>query len=133
MISAVRWLPLMLLATLLSGVSLVRAEIPVLTSTAVHCTHSAALLRCNDGRGGYYGMARLGDDLFLRGYDAASGLSWAQTSTRFGRVQFFSGVSDDGNVWIGMTRQFGWNIISRFSTSGGERGRVSCNRLKGCD
>ncbi|ACO79092.1 hypothetical protein AvCA_29230 [Azotobacter vinelandii CA] len=133
MANTVRLLPSLFLSLSLSGIAPAGAEIPVLSGVAVRCTRSATLLHCDDGRGGHYGMARRGNDLFLRGYDAASGLFWAQTSTRFGRVQFFSGVSSDGNLWIGMSRQLGWNVISRFSTSAGDRGRVSCNRLKGCD
>ncbi|WP_236614285.1 hypothetical protein [Stutzerimonas azotifigens] len=126
------------LALLLFGVSLMntsaaRAEIPVLSSFINPCTRSAMLLHCKDGRGGYYGVAQWGNDMFLRGHDGGSGLSWAQTNTRFGRVQFFSGVSSDGNVWVGRTRLIGWNAISRFSTSSGDQGRISCNRLKGCD
>lgn len=126
-----------LLPLLLPGLSLTstfaRAEIPVLFENVSKCTRSATLLHCVDGRGSYYAMAQSGNDLLLRGYDATSGLSWRQTSTRFGRIHFFSGMSSDGKVWVGKTRRFGWNVISRFSTSDGDRGRVSCNRLKGCD
>lgn len=128
-----RLLSPLLLALSMVGSADVKAEIPPLSGPAPECTRSATILHCKDGLGGYYGIAQRGSDLFLRGYDAASGLSWAQTNTRLGRFQFFSGASSDGNVWVGMTRQFGWNVISRFSTSSGDRGRVSCNRLKGCD
>ena len=83
--------------------------------------------------GGWYGVAVQGNDTLMRGYDPVSGLSWAQTSTRLGRMQFFSGLTSDGNLWLGRTRQLGWNVISRFSTSQGDRARTSCNRVAGCE
>ncbi|WP_409277201.1 hypothetical protein [Pseudomonas defluvii] len=75
----------------------------------------------------------LGNTGRLRGFDAGSGLTWAQTTTRHGRLHFFTGLSSDGSVWAGLARPFGWNVITRFSTSSGGQGRLSCNRLKGCD
>ena len=110
------------------------AEIPRLDGLAsANCVRSATLLHCDDGHGGYYGMALQGNDVLLRGHDGVTGLSWAQTSTNFGRVQLLGGISSDGNIWYGVSRSFGWNIISRISSSSGERSRVTCNRVKGCD
>ncbi|ANY88425.1 MULTISPECIES: hypothetical protein [Pseudomonas] len=120
------WLPL-------TGVPLAHAELPMIGGATLHCVRSATLLRCTDSQGGYYGMAQRGNDLFLRGFDAGSGLTWAQTTTRHGRLHFFTGLSSDGNVWSGLARPFGWDVITRFSTSSGGQGRLSCNRLKGCD
>lgn len=127
-----RWGLLMLVASL-SGLSCAYAEVPVLSGAQVHCTRSAMLMHCTYGQEGYYAFEQRGNNLWLRGHDAATGLSWAQTNTRFGRVQFFTGQSSDGNVWVGLSRQIGWTSVSRFSTSSGDRGRVSCNRLTGCD
>ena len=110
------------------------AEIPRLDVLAsANCVRSATLLHCDDGHGGYYGMALQGNDIFLRGHDGVTGLSWAQTSTSLGRVQLLGGISSDGNIWYGVSRSFGWNVISRISSSSGERSRVTCNRVKGCD
>jgi len=97
------------------------------------CIYSDQLLRCSDGAGGYYSMAQRGKDLFLRGQDGASGIYWAQTNSGYGRLQFFSGISSDGKVWSGISRRFGWNQISRFSTSDGQNNRLSCNRVSGCE
>lgn len=119
-------------ALLLMPASFVQAAIPSLTP-ANTCVRSAFVLRCQDGRGGWYGVAVQGNDTLMRGYDPVSGLSWAQTSTRLGRLQFFSGLTSDGNLWLGRSRQLGWNVISRFSTSQGDRGRTSCNRVAGCE
>ena len=85
------WLPL-------TGVPLAHAELPMIGGATLHCVRSATLLRCTDNQGGYYGMAQRGNDLFLRGFDAGSGLTWAQTTTRHGRLHFFTGLSSDGNV-----------------------------------
>lgn len=109
-----------------------QAAIPSL-KPANTCVRSAFLLRCQDGQGGWYAVAVQGSDTLMRGFDPASGLSWAQTSTRLGRLQFFSGLTSDGEVWLGRTRQLGWNVISRFSTSQGDRARTSCNRVAGCE
>ncbi|MDT3721686.1 hypothetical protein [Pseudomonas oryzihabitans] len=119
-------------ALLMMPLGFVQAAIPSLKPTA-SCVRSAFLLHCRDGQGGWYGVAVQGNDTLMRGFDAASGLTWAQTSTRLGRLQFFSGLSSDGNLWLGRTRQLGWNVISRFSTSQGDRARTSCNRVAGCE
>jgi len=78
-------------------------------------------------------MAQHGKDLLLRGQDGASGVYWVQTNSEYGRLQFFSGISSDGKVWSGISRRFGWNQISRFSTSDGQNNRLSCNRISGCE
>jgi hypothetical protein len=109
-----------------------QAVIPSL-KPANTCVRSAFVLRCQDGQGGWYGVMVQGNDTLMRGYDPVSGLSWSQTSTRLGRLQFFSGLTSDGNLWLGRTHQLGWNVISRFSTSQGDRARTSCNRVAGCE
>ena len=120
-------LPLFLLPTLS------QAALPIPLGPLPHCTRSATLMHCNDGQGGFYGMAIQGNDLYLRGHDGLTGLGWAQTSTRFGRLLLLSGISGDGTVWFGFGRRMGWNVLNRLSTSAGDRIRLSCNRLKGCD
>ena len=108
------------------------AAIPSL-KPANTCVRSAFVLRCQDRQGGWYAVEVQGNDTLMRGFDPVSGLTWAQTSTRLGRLQFFSGFTSDGQVWLGRTRQLGWNVISRFSTSQGDRARTSCNRVAGCE
>ncbi|MEH3024096.1 MAG: hypothetical protein PGN19_15335 [Pseudomonas oryzihabitans] len=122
----------LLSAVLLMPCCIAQAAIPSL-KPANSCVRSAFVLRCQDGQGGWYGLTVQGNDTLMRGFDAASGRSWAQTSTRLGRLQFFSGLTSDGQVWLGRTRQLGWNVISRFSTSQGDRARTSCNRVAGCE
>jgi len=97
------------------------------------CVYSDQLLRCTDGAGGYYAMAQRGKDLLLRGQDGPSGIYWLQTNSQYGRLQFFIGISSDGKVWSGISKRFGWNQISRFSTSDGQDNRLSCNRVSGCE
>jgi len=96
------------------------------------CLSGGQLLRCTDAAGGYYAMAQQDKDLFLRGQDGASGLHWVQTNSQYGRWQFFSGFSSDGKAWSGISRRFGWNQISRFFTSDGQKSRLTCNRISGC-
>jgi len=96
------------------------------------CVYSDRLLRCTDGEGGYYALAQQGQELLLRGLDGGSGLYWVQTNSQYGKWQFFTGLSSDGKVWTGLSRRFGWNQISRFSTSDGQKSRLSCNRISGC-
>ncbi len=103
-----------------------------LPGDAMRCTRSATLLNCTDRFGNHYGIVQQGNDTLMRGYDVISGLSWAQTSTTYGRLQLFTGVSADGQVWFGSSRRIGWNVVSRLSSSKGERDRVNCNRLSGC-
>jgi len=122
----------LLTAALLLPFGAAQAAIPSLTP-ANACVRSAFILRCQDRQGGWYAVAVQGNDTLMRGYDPGSGLSWAQTSTRLGRLQFFSGLTNDGNLWLGRTHQLGWNVISRFSTSQGDRARTSCNRVSGCE
>jgi len=117
---------------LLAVTRAVQAEIPILSSQRMHCTRSATLLHCSDGRGSFYAVAQQGNQFYLRGFDARSGLSWAQTLTRLGRIQYFAGASSDFNLWTGSGRRIGWNQVNSFTTGDGERGQVSCNRLRGC-
>ncbi|SHM41063.1 hypothetical protein [Phytopseudomonas punonensis] len=103
-----------------------------LPGDAMRCTRSATLLNCTDRFGNHYGIVQRGNDTLMRGFDVISRLSWAQTSTTYGRLQIFTGVSADGQVWFGSSRRIGWNVVSRLSSSQGERDRVNCNRLNGC-
>ncbi|AEF22189.1 hypothetical protein [Pseudomonas fulva] len=103
-----------------------------LPGDAMRCTRSAMLLNCTDRFGNHYGMLQQANDTLMRGFDVISGLSWAQTSTTYGRLQIFTGVSADGEVWFGSSRRIGWNVVSRLSSSQGDRDRVNCNRLNGC-
>jgi hypothetical protein len=109
------------------------AEIPILKKSTMRCLRSAQLMACADKLGTHYTVALQGSDTFIRGYDAATGQSWAQTGTRFGPVQFLSGVSSNGQLWIGSNRRVGWTAITRLSTSDGDQARLMCNRLSGCN
>lgn len=104
----------------------------MLPGDAMRCTRSATLLNCTDRFGNHYGIAQQGSDTLMRGFDAISGHTWAQTSTTYGRLQLFTGVSSDGQLWVGSSRRIGWNVVGRLSSSSGERDRVNCNRLSGC-
>lgn len=103
-----------------------------LPGDAMGCTRSATLLNCTDRFGNHYGIAQRGNDTLMRGFDAISGQTWAQTSTTYGRLQLFTGVASNGELWVGSSRRIGWNVVSRFSSSNGERERVNCNRMMGC-
>ena len=103
-----------------------------LPGDAMRCTRTATLANCSDRFGNHYGIVQRGGDTLMRGFDVISGLTWAQTSTTYGRLVLFTGVSSDGEVWFGSSRRIGWNAVSRLSSSQGERERVSCNRISGC-
>lgn len=103
-----------------------------LPGDAMRCTRSATLVNCSDRFGNHYGIVQQGSDTLMRGFDAISGQRWAQTSTTYGRLQLFTGISSNGELWVGTSRRIGWNVVSRFSSSKGERGRVNCNRMIGC-
>lgn len=103
-----------------------------LPGDAMRCTRSATLLNCADRFGNHYGIAQRGNDTLMRGFDTISGQTWAQTSTTYGRLQLFTGVASNGELWVGSSRRIGWNVVSRLSSSNGERERVNCNRMMGC-
>ncbi|GLX14805.1 hypothetical protein Pstr01_30440 [Pseudomonas straminea] len=125
-------MPRLFAAVLLCCLTLSAQAAFTLPGDAMRCTRSATLLNCSDRFGNHYGMRQQGSDTLMRGFDVISGLSWAQTSTTYGRLQIFTGVSADGEVWFGSSRRIGWNVVSRLSSSQGERDRVNCNRLNGC-
>lgn len=108
------------------------AEIPMLNNS-MNCVRSATILYCANSTSSYYSVAVRGNDTFARGYDVATDQSWVQTSTGFGRFQFFSGVSDKGVIWVGSNRRIGWTAVTRLSTSDGDQTRFVCNRLVGCN
>lgn len=109
------------------------AEMPMLNNP-LHCLRSALILACvNESSGSHYAIAQQGNHTYIRGYDAALGQTWVQTITRFGRFQFFSGVSSSGVIWVGSNRRIGWTAMTHFSTSAGDQARFICNRLTGCN
>jgi hypothetical protein len=107
--------------------------LPIPFGRDMQCLRSLSVMVCDDERGNFYGIARHGADTFFHGREMASGRTWAQTSSRYGALEILVGLSSDGQVWLGTSRCIGWDVISRFSTSDGDRSRVVCNRLRGCD
>lgn len=108
------------------------APLPFPGEEPAHCAWSATVLACMDDSGNLYSVATQGHDTYLRGVEASSGRRWAQTGTRYGSLTFFSGVASDGQVWVGTSRGIGWTNISRFSSSTGDSGRLTCGRVSGC-
>lgn len=97
-----------------------------------NCTRSANLLACDDRQGSYYGVQTQGGTIYLRGYDAPSGRRWAQTTSRYGLLNFYTGIASDGEAWVGYSRRVGWTTLNRVSSSSGQRFSLRCNRLNGC-
>ncbi len=96
------------------------------------CTRSANLLACVDHDGNAYSVNTVGSTLYLRGFEVAGKRYWAQTSSRYGQLTFFTGLASDGEAWVGYTRRVGWTTINRFSSSGGSSGKFTCSRITGC-
>lgn len=97
-----------------------------------NCTRSANLLACSDGSGNYYSVATVGKTVYLRGFEADSRRTWAQTNSRYGQLTFFTGLASDGESWVGYSRRVGWTTINRFASSGGSKGSFTCARVGGC-
>lgn len=97
-----------------------------------NCTRSANLLACVDGQGNTYSVATAGNTIYLRGFEAFSRRYWAQTSSRYSQLTFFTGLASDGESWVGYSRRVGWTTINRFSSSGGSAGTFVCGRMNGC-
>ncbi|WP_410479013.1 glutamine synthetase [Pseudomonas sp. zfem002] len=123
-------LPPLLWITLLCSVASAHAAMP--RSEPAHCTRSANLLACSDRDGSYYSVQTQGATTYLRGYDAPSQRRWAQTSSRYGQLTFYTGLASDGEAWVGYSRRVGWTTLNRVSSSSGQRFSVRCNRLTGC-
>ncbi|MGO4001615.1 MULTISPECIES: hypothetical protein [Pseudomonas] len=96
------------------------------------CTRSANLLACVDPQGNAYSIATAGDTTYTRGYEQLGKRYWAQTSSRYGQLTFFTGLASDGEAWVGYSRRVGWTTLNRFSSSGGSSARFTCSRLTGC-
>lgn len=126
----------LLASSLLLAAPLAHAEgaapLPFPGMATAACAWLANVLACMERDGSHYSVATLGRDTYLRGFDAASGLDWAQTGTRYGKTTFFSGVSSDGQVWIGSSRGIGWTSISHLSSSSGGQAKLNCGRVSGC-
>ncbi|MGE8065738.1 glutamine synthetase [Pseudomonas sp. NPDC089569] len=121
-------LKLSLLSVSLLVAGAVQAQVPTLAT----CTRSANLLACVDGEGNAYSVNTAGSTIYLRGFEAAARRYWAQTSSRYGQLTFFTGIASDGEAWVGYNRRVGWTTINRFSSSGGTGGKFTCNRISGC-
>lgn len=106
----------------------VSAQSPVLAN----CTRSANLLACVDGQGNAYSVMTAGNTLYLRGFEVTGRRYWAQTTSRYGQLTFFTGIASDGESWVGYSRRVGWTTINRFSSSGGSNGKFLCGRISGC-
>lgn len=97
-----------------------------------HCTRSANLLACRDAAGNAYGVATVGKTIYLQGFEVTGKRYWAQTSSRYGQLTFFTGIASDGEAWVGYSRRVGWTTVNRFSSSGGLSRKFTCDRLVGC-
>lgn len=97
-----------------------------------HCTRTANLLACSDALGNGYSVFSAGDTLYLRGYEVQGKRTWAQTNSRYGHLTFFTGLTSDGEAWVGYSLRVGWTTINRFASSSGDKGKFSCNRMGGC-
>lgn len=104
------------------------AQSPMLAN----CTRSANLLACVDGQGNAYSVMTAGNTLYLRGFEVTGRRYWAQTTSRYGQLTFFTGIASDGESWVGYSRRVGWTTINRFSSSGGSTGKFLCGRISGC-
>ncbi|MCQ6256061.1 glutamine synthetase [Pseudomonas sp. Q11] len=104
------------------------AQSPMLAN----CTRSANLLACVDGQGNTYSVMTAGNTLYLRGFEVIGRRYWAQTTSRYGQLTFFTGVASDGESWVGYSRRVGWTTINRFSSSGASTGKFVCSRISGC-
>jgi hypothetical protein len=105
------------------------AQAPNLLAT---CTRCANLLSCVDAEGNAYSVATAGSTTYLRGFEVIGKRYWAQTSSRYGQLTFFTGLASDGEAWVGYTRRVGWTTINRFSSSGGTSAKFTCSRITGC-
>ncbi|UWF49328.1 glutamine synthetase [Pseudomonas sp. N3-W] len=104
------------------------AQIPPLAK----CTRSANLLACVDADGNAYSVNTVGSTIYLRGFEVIGKRYWAQTSSRYGQLTFFTGLASDGEAWVGYSRRVGWTTINRFSSSGGSSAKFTCSRIAGC-
>ncbi|MGY2199808.1 glutamine synthetase [Pseudomonas gingeri] len=117
-----------LLSLLLVAAS-VSAQIP---GPLTNCTRSATLLACKDAAGNAYGVATVGKTIYLQGFEVIGKRYWAQTSSRYGQLTFFTGIASDGEAWVGYSRRVGWTTQNRFSSSGGLSRKFVCDRMVGC-
>ncbi|QXI28520.1 glutamine synthetase [Pseudomonas vanderleydeniana] len=118
-----------LLSSLLLCATGASAQVP---GPLANCTRSAALLACKDAAGNAYGVATVGKTIYLQGFEVIGKRYWAQTSSRYGQLTFFTGIASDGEVWVGYSRRVGWTTVNRFSSSGGLSRKFTCDRLVGC-
>ncbi|SDV08956.1 glutamine synthetase [Pseudomonas corrugata] len=102
------------------------------TSLLANCTRSANLLACSDGQGNAYSVMTAGNTVYLRGFEVKGSRHWAQTTSRYGQLTFFTGLASDGEAWVGYSRRVGWTTLNRFSSSGGAAGKFICGRINGC-
>ncbi|MGY2373596.1 glutamine synthetase [Pseudomonas sp. SDO524_S393] len=119
----------LLCALLLAAAEQASAQAP---SLLADCTRSANLLACVDPLGNAYSVATVGNTTYLRGFEVIGKRYWAQTSSRYGQLTFFTGLASDGEAWVGYTRRVGWTTLNRFSSSGGTSARFTCSRITGC-
>ncbi|SEQ85373.1 glutamine synthetase [Pseudomonas sp. NFPP19] len=121
------------LPTLLSGLLLLAGHASAaVPSTLATCTRSATLLACVDPLGNAYSVATAGSTTYLRGFEVIGKRYWAQTNSRYGQLTFFTGLTSDGEAWVGYSQRVGWTTRNRFSSSGGSRGQFTCSRISGC-
>lgn len=96
------------------------------------CTRSATLLACGDAQGNYYSVRIEGSTTYLRGYEVEGRRLWTQINSRYGQLTFYTGLASDGETWVGYSRKVGWTTFNRVSSSSGQRFKVRCERLSGC-
>jgi hypothetical protein len=122
-----------LLKFICAGLTLsVAMETSAQASLLANCTRSANLLACSDEQGNAYSVMTAGNTVYLRGFEVMGKRHWAQTTSRYGQLTFFTGLASDGEAWVGYSRRVGWTTLNRFSSSGGTAGKFICGRVNGC-
>jgi hypothetical protein len=121
-------LKLVFAGLMLSDAMTASAQTPLLAN----CTRSANLLACSDEQGNAYSVMTAGNTVYLRGFEVMGERHWAQTTSRYGQLTFFTGLASDGETWVGYSRRVGWTTLNRFSSSGGSAGKFICGRVNGC-
>ena len=95
------------------------------------CSGSGSYHTCSDNSGNRYTVQKYGNQTHLNGYNAGTGSTWSQNSTRYGNTTITNGFDADGNSWNMQQRRIGNSTYTSGFDSNGNYFSQTCG-VYGC-
>lgn len=100
-------------------------------NAAAECFGSGNLKTCIDSNNNTYQIQKFGNTTIVNGYNANTGSTWSQSSSKFGNSTYTNGTAANGNSWNSTTTTLGDSRYIHGIDSNGNSFVHLCNQY-GC-